>query len=50
MASTVRPLRSAILACSSSSKMYLGRPVDLVAEKALRAELRPYVEKEAIDV
>ena len=28
----------------------LGRPVDLVTEKALRAELRPYVEREAIDV
>jgi uncharacterized protein len=28
----------------------LGRPVDLVTEKALRAELRPYVEKEAVRV
>jgi len=28
----------------------LGRNVDLVTEKALRAELRPYIEKEAIDV
>lgn len=28
----------------------LGRPVDLVTEKALRAEFRPYVEREAIDV
>ncbi|OHC71226.1 MAG: DNA polymerase subunit beta [Rhodocyclales bacterium GWA2_65_20] len=28
----------------------LGRPVDLVTDKALRAELRPYVEKEAIRV
>ena len=28
----------------------LGRPVDLVTDKALRAELRPYVEAEAIDV
>jgi predicted nucleotidyltransferase len=25
----------------------LGRPVDLVTAKALRAELRPYVEREA---
>ncbi|MXW94545.1 MAG: nucleotidyltransferase family protein [Acidimicrobiaceae bacterium] len=28
----------------------LGRRVDLVTDKALRAELRPYVEREAIDV
>jgi predicted nucleotidyltransferase len=28
----------------------LGRPVDLVTEKALRAELRPHVEREAVDV
>jgi predicted nucleotidyltransferase len=28
----------------------LGRPLDLVTEKALRAELRPYVEREAIRV
>ena len=28
----------------------LGCPVDLVTEKALRAELRPYVEQEAIRV
>jgi len=28
----------------------LGRPVDLVAEKALRPELRPYVEAEAVNV
>ena len=28
----------------------LGCPVDLVTEKALRAELRPYIELEAIDV
>ena len=28
----------------------LGCTVDLVTEKALRAELRPYVEREAIDV
>lgn len=28
----------------------LGRPVDLVTEKALRKELRPYVEQEAIHV
>ena len=28
----------------------LGRPVDLVTDKALRAELRPYVEREAIRV
>jgi predicted nucleotidyltransferase len=28
----------------------LGRNVDLVTEKALRAELRPFIEKEAIDV
>ena len=27
-----------------------GRPVDLVTDKALRPELRPYVEKEAIHV
>lgn len=27
-----------------------GRPVDLVTEKALRAELRPYVERELVDV
>jgi predicted nucleotidyltransferase len=28
----------------------LGRPVDLVTEKALRAELRPYIEREALHV
>jgi len=27
-----------------------GRPVDLVTDKALRPELRPYVEKEAVHV
>ncbi|MBI3524440.1 MAG: nucleotidyltransferase family protein [Betaproteobacteria bacterium] len=27
-----------------------GRPVDLVTDKALRAELRPYVERESIRV
>ena len=28
----------------------IGRPVDLVTDKALRAELRPYVEREAVNV
>ncbi len=28
----------------------LGCPVDLVTEKALRSELRPYIEKEAVRV
>jgi len=28
----------------------LGVPVDLVTDKALRSELRPYVEAEAVDV
>lgn len=28
----------------------LGRPVDLVTDKALRPELRPYVEREAMHV
>ena len=28
----------------------LGRPVDLVTDKALRAELRPFIEKEAVHV
>jgi predicted nucleotidyltransferase len=28
----------------------LGGAIDLVTEKALRAELRPFVEKEALDV
>ena len=28
----------------------LGRRVDLVTDKALRSELRPYVEREAVDV
>ena len=28
----------------------LGRPVDLVTARALRKELRPFVEREAIDV
>jgi len=28
----------------------LGCPVDLVTEKALRSELRPFIEKEAINV
>ena len=28
----------------------LGRPVDLVTDRALRAELRPYVERDAIRI
>lgn len=28
----------------------LGVPVDLVTEKALRPELRPFIEREAVDV
>ena len=28
----------------------LGRPVDLVTEKALRSELRPHIEREAVRV
>ena len=28
----------------------LGRPVDLITDKALRSELRPHVEAEAVDV
>ena len=28
----------------------LGRPVDLVTDKALRSELRPYIEDEAVHV
>ena len=28
----------------------LGCPVDLVTDKALRPELRPYIEREAVDV
>ncbi len=28
----------------------LGRPVDLVTDKALRAELRPFIENEAVHV
>ena len=28
----------------------LGRPVDLVTEKAMRSELRPFIEQEAINV
>ena len=28
----------------------LGHPVDLVTDKALRSEFRPYVEREAVDV
>ena len=28
----------------------LGHPVDLVTEKAMRAELKPYIEREAVDV
>lgn len=28
----------------------LGHPVDLVTNKALRAELRPYIEREAVNV
>lgn len=27
-----------------------GRPIDLVTEKALRAELRPFIEREAVNV
>jgi len=28
----------------------LGRPIDLVTDKALRPELRPYIEREAVHV
>lgn len=28
----------------------LGRPVDLVTDRALRRELRPHIEREAVDV
>ena len=28
----------------------LGRPIDLVTDKALRSELRPFIEKEAVHV
>lgn len=28
----------------------LGHPIDLVTEKAMRAELRPYIEQEAVNV
>ncbi len=28
----------------------LGRPVDLVTDKALRSELRPFIEREQVDV
>ena len=45
---------------AATSKRYFGvlfyledlleRPVDLVTEKALRAELRPYIEREAVRV
>lgn len=28
----------------------LGHPVDLVTEKAIRPELKPYIEREAVDV
>jgi predicted nucleotidyltransferase len=28
----------------------LGHPVDLVTEKAMRAELRPFIEREAVNV
>lgn len=28
----------------------LGRPVDLVTEKSLRSELRPFIEREAVNV
>ena len=28
----------------------LGRPVDLVTDKALRSELRPFIERERVDV
>ena len=28
----------------------LGRPVDLVTDKAMRPELRPYIEREAVNV
>ena len=45
---------------SATSKQYfgvqfhledlLGRPVDLFTEKALRSELRPYIEQEKVDV
>ncbi len=32
------------------SEDLLGRPVDVVTDKAIRPELRPFMEKEAVDV
>ena len=46
---TDRPPPSATSACSSMEDL-LGCPVDLVTEKALRPELRPYIEQERVNV
>ena len=42
--------RNRILLLLSQLEDLLGHPVDLVTEKALRPELRPYIEQEAIRV
>ena len=41
--------RKGTLAFSSTLKTYWGRPVDLVTDKALREEIRPYVEREIVN-
>jgi uncharacterized protein len=48
--STARPPPSVISACSSTWRTCFGCPVDLVTEKALRPELRPYIEQERVNV
>ena len=46
-----RPRRGFVLSvCSSISKTCSDRQVDLVTDKALRSEFRPYVEREAVGV
>ena len=39
-----------VISAFSSTEDRLQRPVDLVTEKALRPELRPYIEQEAVNV
>ena len=44
------PRQSATMAYSFFLEDLLGRPIDLVTTKALRAELRPFIEKDALRV
>ncbi|MDR4495602.1 MAG: hypothetical protein R3B74_14550 [Nitrospirales bacterium] len=48
--STGLPLHIDIFECSFILGMKLGCPVDPVKGKALRSELRPFIEREAVNI